>query len=138
MALVGRRPLAAVAGMLVLASSACGGPVNSSAEESSQTNDVAQRVGKAVTISAAVTEVITPLSFVLDASEEGDGTLLVITNRPLPRLKAGDKLIVSGRVATFQHARYRGDYALGGPVAYQPFQGEPFLIGDGIAVTKGS
>lgn len=133
----GGRSMTTVLIVLPLAVGGCTGPANSSAKPSAAVERIGEHIGEAVTVYAGVVRVITPQSFVLDAGDYGDGTLLVVTSRAMPQLSKRHKVNVTGRVFEFHHGRYRTEFALPGATAYRQFEGEAFLIGDSVGVTVG-
>ena len=91
-----------------------------------------QFVGDTVTVSAAVTDVLTPQSFQLAGDEWGDESLLV-TSAEQANVQEGTVVRVTGQVAEpFVYGKYANDYGLGDAALYDPYDGEKFLIAENV------
>lgn len=82
-------------------------------------------LGRQVTVSATVTEVLGPRSFELDGARYGDDSLLVQTPEPVV-VEEGQVLRVSGTVGQF-HRLSENDYAPGSYDLYEDYETEPYL-----------
>ncbi|PRX43699.1 hypothetical protein B0I33_114160 [Prauserella shujinwangii] len=139
-----RRRLAgtAAAGLLAAAPfalTACGGE-SAGPEQGADVGDVAgddwfgdnEYVGRQVTLSATVDEVVGPRSFVLGAQDYGDDSVLVLAQRDAPDVQEGNVVQVTGTVREFDYQNYEADYALGAADLYEPYGGEEFLVAQNI------
>ena len=86
-------------------------------------------LGREVTVSAAVTAVLGDKSFVLDGSEYGDESLLVLSADEAKGmdLQEGDVVRVTGTVEDFAYANYRDQYGLIDDGVYTTYGDEEFL-----------
>lgn len=85
-----------------------------------------EHVGEEVTVSAEVTEVLTPTSFELGGADWGDDSLLVVSATEAPDLAEGQVVQVTGTVREFVYADYEA-YGLGEEEVYDPYGDEEFL-----------
>lgn len=133
----------ALGGLAALALTACG---TTGSEKGADVEDVVeedtpayfadnQYVGKKVTLSAEIGEVIGPTSFTLEAENFGDDSLLVVSAKNTT-LSEDETVKVTGVVRTFEYADYVDEYDLENDAAlYEPFVGEEFLVAKSIDVT---
>ncbi|NUT51481.1 MAG: hypothetical protein HOV94_29905 [Saccharothrix sp.] len=86
-------------------------------------------LGREVTVSAVVTAVLGDKSFVLDGSEYGDESLLVLSADEASGmdLQEGDAVQVTGTVEDFAYANYRDEYGLIDDGVYTTYGDEEFL-----------
>lgn len=91
-----------------------------------------QFVGDDVIVSAVVTEVLSAKSFVLDGSEYGDESLLVLFADGVEDIQVGDVIKVTGMVGEFVHADYREEYGLLDQGVYDLYADEEFLLAQSI------
>lgn len=91
-----------------------------------------QFVGDDVMVSAVVTEVLGDTSFVLDGSEYGDESLLVLSAEEMDEIRVGDVVEVTGVVGEFVHADYREEYGLLDEGVYDLYVDEEFLLAQSL------
>lgn len=84
-------------------------------------------IGRTVTVSGKIIEVLTPTSFVMAADEPDDRSLLVLS-RGSPGLAKGQIVTFDGNVQKFVFDAYREQYGLADQQAYAPFEGEKFIV----------
>jgi hypothetical protein len=84
-------------------------------------------LGRDVTVSATVTEVLGPRSFELDGAGYGEDSLLVQTPEPVV-VEEAQVLRVSGTVGQF-HRLSEDDYAPGSYDLYEEYETEAYLLG---------
>ncbi|MEV4703166.1 hypothetical protein [Actinoplanes sp. NPDC049316] len=84
-------------------------------------------IGRTVTVSGKVTEVLTPTSFVMAADDFGDLPLLVLS-RGRPGPAKGQTVTVDANVQKFSFDLYREQYDLTDRQAYAPFEEEKILV----------
>jgi hypothetical protein len=82
-------------------------------------------LGQEVTVSATVTDVISPQSFVLAGADYGEDSLLVQTPTPVTVAK-GQMVQVTGTVGQF-HRLAESDYAPGTYDRYEQYETEAYL-----------
>ena len=83
-------------------------------------------IGRTVTVTAEVTQVITDRSFVLT----GDDSLLVLSAAGIDA-ERGKDVTVTGVVGKFAYDAYAAEYDLGGADSYAGFDAEEFLVAIG-------
>lgn len=93
-------------------------------------------LGRRVTVSATVSEVLAPRSFELDGVDYGDPSLLVQTPEPVV-VEEGQVLRVTGTVGQF-HRLSEDDYAPGSYDLYEDYETEPYLYGATVEVLPGA
>ncbi|WP_199430532.1 hypothetical protein [Qaidamihabitans albus] len=139
--LLGRVAAVAVLLLSPFAVAACGGDDGTAGPETgADVEDITeddyfaddQYVGEEVTVSANVTEVIDPQSFVLAGEDYGDDSLLVLSGKDARKVQEGDVVKVTGTVREFDYENYRADYALGAADLYTPYDTEEFLVADSV------
>ncbi|SNY25517.1 hypothetical protein [Paractinoplanes atraurantiacus] len=85
-------------------------------------------IGRTVTISGWVVQVITETSFVVDTRQNGAEPLLVLC-APSRDVEKGSLVIVSGNVQRFYYSAYADEYALAPDAdVYSRFAADPFLV----------
>ncbi|PRY20139.1 hypothetical protein [Pseudosporangium ferrugineum] len=84
-------------------------------------------IGRTVTISGKIIDVLTPTSFVMAADDFGDLSLLVLSGGR-PGLTKGQTLTFDGNIQKFSFAAYRDEYDLTDRQAYAPFEGEKIVV----------
>lgn len=87
-------------------------------------------IGRTVTVTAEVTQVITDRSFVLTGDEYGDDSLLVLSAAGIDA-ERGKDVTVTGVVGKFAYDAYAAEYDLGGADSYAGFDAEEFLVAIG-------
>lgn len=95
-----------------------------------------QFVGDDVVVSAVVTDVLGDKAFVLDGSEYGDESLLVLS-ADLDGVRVGDVVRLTGIVGEFVHADYREEYGLFDEGVYDLFVDEEFLLAQSVQAGGG-
>lgn len=83
-------------------------------------------VGKPVSLTGTVTRVITATSFVVDARDHGDDSVLVLS-RPRTDVVEGSTVAVDGRVEVFHYATFVDGFQLASEAQYRDFIGEEFV-----------
>lgn len=91
-----------------------------------------QFVGDEVSVSSVVTRVLGEKSLVLDGSEYGDESLLVLSPDGLGEVEEGDIVNVSGYVEQFVQANYAEEYGVSDEGVYDLYVDEEFLFADHI------
>lgn len=89
-------------------------------------------VGDEVVVSSVVTRVLGGKSLVLDGSEYGDESLLVLSPDGIGDVKEGDIVNVSGYVEQFTQANYAEEYGVFDEGVYDLYVDEEFLRADHI------
>lgn len=84
-------------------------------------------LGRRVTVTALVTDVISPDSFEVGGAEYGEDSLLVMTVAADPP-RVGEQVRVTGTVGQF-HRLSEDDYAPGSYDRYEANETEPYLYG---------
>ncbi|NUT51477.1 MAG: hypothetical protein HOV94_29885 [Saccharothrix sp.] len=91
-----------------------------------------QFVGDEVVVSSVVTRVLGEKSLVLDGSEYGDESLLVLSPDGLGQVQEGDIVNVSGYVEQFVQANRAEEYGVFDEGVYDLYVDEEFLLADHI------
>ena len=119
---------------LPFATTACGDDETAAPETTTEAVDddyfaSEEFLGREVTVSAVVTTVLGDKSFVLDGSEYGDESLLVLSADEAGGmdLQEGDVVEVTGTVEDFAYANYRDAYGLIDDGVYTTYGDEEFL-----------
>ena len=84
-------------------------------------------IGRTVTVSGKIFQVLTPTSFVMAADGFGDLSLLVLSH-DRPGLAKGQNVTFDGNVQVFRYEAYREEYGLVDAPAYAPYEGEKILV----------
>lgn len=95
-------------------------------------------VGRRVTVTAPVSEIVSPTSFVVDSADRGDESLLVVSANLVQDLRQGDVVQVTGTVRQFVYGDYRSEFDLGEPAGYREYENEEFLVATGVEKMSGS
>ncbi|MFD0204133.1 MULTISPECIES: hypothetical protein [Saccharothrix] len=91
-----------------------------------------QFVGDEVVVSSVVTWVLGEKSLMLDGSEYGDASLLVLSPDGLGAVEEGDIVNVSGYVEQFVQVNYAEEYGVSDEGVYGLYVDEEFLLADHI------
>lgn len=118
----------------------CAEPETTGPESGITVNDIqgsekyfeGDHLGRQVTVSATVTEVLGPRSLEIDGADYGDDSLLVQTPEPVA-VEEGHVLRVSGTVGQF-HRLSEDDYAPGSYDLYEDYETEAYLYGATVEV----
>lgn len=89
-------------------------------------------LGRQVTVSATITEVLGPRSFELDGADYGEDSLLVQTPEPVV-VEEAQVVSVSGTVGQF-HRLSEDDYAPGSYDLYEEYETEAYLYGASVEI----
>ncbi|SDD35813.1 hypothetical protein [Actinokineospora iranica] len=91
-----------------------------------------KHVGRQVTVTAPVKQDLTDESVVLDASDQGDDTLLVLFKGEQADFGEGTTVTVTGTVQRFAYDKYSGEYGLAEAALFETYADEEFLLADTI------
>jgi hypothetical protein len=85
-------------------------------------------LGQTVTVTATVTAILGPTSFVVGGDQYGDESLLIVS-APGMEIGTGDQVRVTGSVERFGYGVYAERFGLAEDATdYVPFEGEEFLV----------
>lgn len=85
-------------------------------------------LGQTVTVTATVTAILGPTSFVVGGEQYGDESLLIVS-APEMEIGTGDRVRVTGSVERFGYGAYAERFGLAEDATdYVPFEGEEFLV----------
>lgn len=118
----------------------CADPVTTGPERGVTVNDIQESenyfegdyLGRQVTVSATITEVLGPRSIELDGAGYGDDSLLVQTPQPMV-VEEGQAVAVSGTVGQF-HRLSEADYAPGSYDLYEEYETEAYIYGASVEI----
>lgn len=96
-------------------------------EEDQYFADGDEFVGKTVTVSAEVSEVLGPKSFVINGDDWGDDSLLVLSAEEASSLQEDELVRVTGTVQEFTYDTYATNYGLVDAGLYEPYGTEKFI-----------
>lgn len=97
-----------------------------------------EHLGETVTVSAEVTDVISPTSFELAGDDWGDESLLVTSATEVQNLNEGDVVQVTGEVGQFIYGDYSEEYGLADVGMYEPYEEEEFLAATSVDTSVGN
>jgi hypothetical protein len=96
-----------------------------------------QFLGETVTVSAEVTQVLSPTSFELAGEDRGDESLLVTSAAEVQDLREGEVVQVTGEVSKFVYVDDADEYGLADAGLYEPYESEEFLAASNVDKTVG-
>lgn len=137
------RLVGASCALLLLGTAACSDDGTAGPETGTDIEDITKDdayfgddrfIGETVTISAEVTDVLSPRAFVLNGRGWGDDSVIVLSAEDT-FLAEENVVQVTGTVGTFAYADYQSDYGLADRDLYAPYLGEEFLVADEVRMT---
>lgn len=130
----------AVLVLLPLSLTACGGD-SAGPETNADVQDVTanenvftdeEYIGRKVTVTAEITDVIGPTSFAIGGRDYGEESLLVLTEKGTADVQKGETAHVTGTVERFTFADYVDIYGLDDERDFEAYHDKQILVAENI------